>query len=108
VHLTDGSVAHLFPANLAIVSEAQHFLVKKGDLPSATQGVRYRKSKFDYDRDDAVEPWGSVVAGFDEGDGWVRVHDRFLPFSIQGQSVLEPTELQPTPNVAPRPIIMNL
>jgi len=32
--------------------------------------------------------WGTTVAGVDQGDGWLKVGDQYLPMSINGTQVL--------------------
>lgn len=55
-------------------------------------GVGFRYSKHDVDRvGDERSPamWGDIVHGMDEGDGWLKVGDHFLPMSYQGMPVLK-------------------
>jgi hypothetical protein len=46
-----------------------------GHLRSSTAGLAYRKSKnLDDKVGKGVADWGSLVYGYDEGDGWIRLH----------------------------------
>eukprot|EP00929_Paragymnodinium_shiwhaense_P116139 TRINITY_DN8541_c0_g2_i2.p1 TRINITY_DN8541_c0_g2~~TRINITY_DN8541_c0_g2_i2.p1 ORF type:complete len:490 (-),score=74.10 TRINITY_DN8541_c0_g2_i2:368-1837(-) len=68
------------------------FLVNDEILSTRTSALAYRLSKRLDDRDShgTGAKWGSVVTGVDEGDGWLRVGDRFLPIELQGRYVLTP------------------
>jgi hypothetical protein len=72
--------------------EMQQYLVRSDLLESHVDGgLAFRRSKSLGDRDECFPgpPWGSVVAGYPSGDGWVQVGNRFLPMSINGIQVLE-------------------
>lgn len=51
---------------------------------------RYTKSLRDKVRKGGPARWGEVVLGSDEGDGWLKVGDHYLPFCIQGVQVVTP------------------
>ena len=36
--------------------------------------------------------WGSCVSGVDEGDGWFKVGELYLPTELNGVSVLTPID----------------
>merc|ERR1740121_2796782 len=61
-------------------------------------GVAYRftKSETDKVRRENPVPWGSIVKGFDEGDGWLRVGRYFLPMTYQGMPLLVPVGEAPS------------
>mmetsp|Transcript_27948 Transcript_27948/g.80553 ORF Transcript_27948/g.80553 Transcript_27948/m.80553 type:complete len:219 (+) Transcript_27948:83-739(+) len=68
---------------------ASTFLVDNRHLQARTNGVGYRFTKRLSDRDlTAVAHWGANVQGQDEGDGWVRIGDCFLPKMLNGHPVL--------------------
>eukprot|EP00929_Paragymnodinium_shiwhaense_P015035 TRINITY_DN123032_c0_g1_i1.p1 TRINITY_DN123032_c0_g1~~TRINITY_DN123032_c0_g1_i1.p1 ORF type:complete len:398 (-),score=70.78 TRINITY_DN123032_c0_g1_i1:107-1168(-) len=67
-------------------------LVDNELLHSPHQGIVYRRSKnmTDYDSASRYALYGSVVTGYDEGDGWLKVGDLYLPSKIDGVRVLTP------------------
>eukprot|EP00929_Paragymnodinium_shiwhaense_P028151 TRINITY_DN16383_c0_g1_i3.p1 TRINITY_DN16383_c0_g1~~TRINITY_DN16383_c0_g1_i3.p1 ORF type:complete len:1205 (+),score=296.63 TRINITY_DN16383_c0_g1_i3:92-3706(+) len=67
------------------------------ELLGNTQGLGYRLSKSLDDRDDnQAVAWGRSVRGVDEGDGWLRVGERFLPLTLHGEAVLDAQAPAPT------------
>jgi len=62
-------------------------------------GVKYRHSKNMHNKSAEYAPWASLVVGRDEGDGWLRVADGFLPMEVNGAPVLIKRERlgKPTP-----------
>ncbi|CAK0874444.1 unnamed protein product [Prorocentrum cordatum] len=73
-----------------IVREARRFQVDNGQLRARARGLKFRLSKSleDADREAPTLLWGAIVAGTDEGDGWLKVGDRFLPMRVHGKPVL--------------------
>jgi len=71
-------------------SRLREFLVHNTELRADTVGLAFRKSKDPWDRDHSLPGprWGTTVAGFDEGDGWVKVGRHFLPLELGGANVL--------------------
>jgi len=68
------------------------FVVDNSQLLASADGLTYRLSKDDDDLDEKnIAPWGSIVIGVDEGDGWLRVGGRYLPIEINGAPVLRPS-----------------
>merc|ERR1740121_845446 len=57
---------------------------------------RFTKSETDKVRRENPVPWGSIVKGFDEGDGWLRVGRYFLPMTYQGMPLLVPVGEAPS------------
>lgn len=55
-------------------------------------GVQYRLSKNMQDKIQGAKPalWGEVVLGLDEGDGWLKVGQHYLPMAVKGVPVLTP------------------
>jgi hypothetical protein len=53
-------------------------------------GVSYRLSKNLEDRASHSAAWGSIVAGHDEGDGWLKVGDKYLPIVFSNVQILIP------------------
>jgi len=68
----------------------QRCKVDNGKLNSESAGLEYRKSKNLADVLAAGEnaPWGTTVEGADEGDGWFRVGELYLPMTLEGHRVL--------------------
>mmetsp|Transcript_59261 Transcript_59261/g.191565 ORF Transcript_59261/g.191565 Transcript_59261/m.191565 type:complete len:799 (+) Transcript_59261:46-2442(+) len=67
----------------------QEYRVDNSHFRSQAHGLGYRRSKRLEDKDgNALAMWGTTVSGADEGDGWVRVGDRFLPWELHGNLVL--------------------
>jgi hypothetical protein len=73
-------------------SQAETFLVDNCNLQVGTSGLAYRKSKCVEDRVLDVEgpSWGTEVEGVDEGDGWLKVGNSYLPMVLEGMCVLTP------------------
>lgn len=74
------------------------FLVYNAELAARTNGLGYRVNKFKKHKDTRVPGprWGTTIRGVDQGDGWVRVGDRYLPVKLHGQPVLHEQE-EPLP-----------
>jgi len=53
-------------------------------------GIAYRQSKDSADKLKEVAKWGDIVEGVDEGDGWLRVGDKFLPMTHDGKPMIVP------------------
>merc|ERR1712070_636679 len=70
----------------------KEYLVDNSLLQAETAGVTYRLSRNLDDRDMSATtgcvPWGSKITGFNVGDGWFQVGDRYLPTHIGGMSIL--------------------
>ncbi|CAK0804233.1 unnamed protein product, partial [Prorocentrum cordatum] len=82
-------------ADVTASQELQAYLVDNSALNASTRGLSYRRSKDMKDADgERFAEWNSIVNGVDDGDGWVRVGDRFLPLQIGGAAVLRPLEPQ--------------
>lgn len=64
------------------------YIADRRGLAAKTHGLAYRRSKREDDKLDEILQWGSFTTGIDEGDGWLRVGDKFLPFRLDGQAVL--------------------
>lgn len=78
------------PDDTAVKLGLVEYLVDNGRLRAATPGLGYRRSKRLDDREpgDPVVEWAASVVGVDQGDGWLRVHGRFLPMHLEGCRVL--------------------
>lgn len=88
---------HYLPTHvngLQVLTLKQYF-INNAELQAATSGVVYRCSKQLEDRDTnlttAHPHWGDFVAGIDEGDGWLKVGDRYLPIEVDGIKVITPS-----------------
>eukprot|EP00929_Paragymnodinium_shiwhaense_P016614 TRINITY_DN125111_c0_g1_i1.p1 TRINITY_DN125111_c0_g1~~TRINITY_DN125111_c0_g1_i1.p1 ORF type:complete len:355 (+),score=52.08 TRINITY_DN125111_c0_g1_i1:130-1194(+) len=67
------------------------FVVDNTQLGAKEDGLCYRLTKKLEDIDTTlIAPWGSIVEGYDEGDGWLRVGSSYLPTEIEGKPVLTP------------------
>lgn len=66
------------------------YLVDNSELQGVTCGLAYRSSKNVEDRflDIDGPMWGTTVIGSDEGDGWLKVGDFYLPMTLEGMPVL--------------------
>ncbi|CAK0853637.1 unnamed protein product [Prorocentrum cordatum] len=69
---------------------AEAFLVDNSALKATTDGIAYRLSKQEEHRTNEKAAWGTVVLGVDQGDGWLLVGSRYLPFHLKGATVLTP------------------
>lgn len=70
------------------------YLVDNSKLKAMTIGLAYRYSKHAQDRNhDIPGPfWGTTVMGIDQGDGWLKVGEHFLPAELEGAQVLAACE----------------
>ncbi|CAK0830986.1 unnamed protein product [Prorocentrum cordatum] len=66
------------------------YLVDNRELNAQNPGIACRASKNMSDRMDEEVLWGNVVTGVDEGDGWLRLMERYLPMVLDGQPALVP------------------
>eukprot|EP00930_Biecheleria_cincta_P028930 TRINITY_DN20133_c0_g1_i2.p1 TRINITY_DN20133_c0_g1~~TRINITY_DN20133_c0_g1_i2.p1 ORF type:complete len:1123 (-),score=191.55 TRINITY_DN20133_c0_g1_i2:15-3383(-) len=65
------------------------YLVDNSLLNAGTEGLSYRFTKDLDDIDTSLTAkWNTIVEGVDEGDGWLRVGDCYLPMSVGGITVL--------------------
>lgn len=76
------------------VGEPKEYVINKGTLQTEAPGLGLRLTKRPEDKegDDVYLAWGTTTSGVDEGDGWLRVRDRFLPMVLNGVPVLRPLE----------------
>jgi len=67
-----------------------HYFVDNTMLRDYTCGLGYRFSKNLVDKvgETSLAPWGCIISGIDEGDGWVKVADRYLPKEVRDTPVL--------------------
>eukprot|EP00929_Paragymnodinium_shiwhaense_P045860 TRINITY_DN23383_c0_g1_i1.p1 TRINITY_DN23383_c0_g1~~TRINITY_DN23383_c0_g1_i1.p1 ORF type:complete len:393 (-),score=94.44 TRINITY_DN23383_c0_g1_i1:132-1310(-) len=69
--------------------EEAAYVVDNSVLKSSKPGLTYRLSKDLDDKDDGnIAEFGSTVTGTDEGDGWLKVENRYLPKTLGGKRVL--------------------
>jgi len=67
----------------------QQFAVDNRLLQAKTVGVGYLFTKQAQNLDrTSTAAWGSIVCGIDEGDGWVKVAEKYLPMEVNGKQVL--------------------
>jgi hypothetical protein len=67
----------------------QQFTVDNRLLQAKTVGLGFRFAKQAHNLDKtSTAAWGSVISGVDEGDGWVRVGEKYLPMEVKGKQVL--------------------
>eukprot|EP00929_Paragymnodinium_shiwhaense_P083446 TRINITY_DN44481_c0_g1_i1.p1 TRINITY_DN44481_c0_g1~~TRINITY_DN44481_c0_g1_i1.p1 ORF type:complete len:520 (-),score=115.25 TRINITY_DN44481_c0_g1_i1:493-2052(-) len=79
-YIVDGSALETLGAGAAWLQNSSQKL---------RRGLRYRRQKnLDCKGVDKLARWGSSVKGIDEGDGWLRVDDNFIPMTIEGVPVL--------------------
>lgn len=81
---------------VVVAQLAQAYLVDNSAVKGAVpHGLGYRNSTNVQDIDwGECAPWGSIVHGVDQKDGWVRVGNRFLPMQLYGVTVLKLLESQ--------------
>eukprot|EP00929_Paragymnodinium_shiwhaense_P036103 TRINITY_DN19398_c0_g1_i1.p1 TRINITY_DN19398_c0_g1~~TRINITY_DN19398_c0_g1_i1.p1 ORF type:complete len:499 (+),score=138.73 TRINITY_DN19398_c0_g1_i1:96-1592(+) len=77
------------------------YLVDNTWLKANTERVAYRVSKRLDDYDTTGAAWGSTVTGVDEGDGWLRIGERYLPMRLQDHPVLTFQALVPAEEAEP-------
>lgn len=63
------------------------FVVNESKVGESS-GLPYHRTKDTDDKDRLVAPWGSLVQGIDQGDGWVRAENGYLPEKIGSRRVL--------------------
>lgn len=68
------------------------FLVDNSQLKAVGTGLKYRHSKRVNDKSEEFAPWGTLVVGSNEGDGWVKTSMGYLPILFRGYRVLVRTE----------------
>eukprot|EP00930_Biecheleria_cincta_P075221 TRINITY_DN62391_c0_g1_i1.p1 TRINITY_DN62391_c0_g1~~TRINITY_DN62391_c0_g1_i1.p1 ORF type:complete len:675 (-),score=71.09 TRINITY_DN62391_c0_g1_i1:56-2080(-) len=68
------------------------YLVDNSQLGARTPGLGYRTSMILSERcpEGSCEPWGAIVRGVDEGNGWLRVGHWYLPMMLNGVRTLRP------------------
>jgi len=87
------------------------FLVDNSMLNHSGLGVKCRREKRLAAVGVEYAPWGTLVSGTDEGDGWVRLgllSSKYLPTTIHGVQVVVPAGRErPQPEAAPgrRPFV---
>merc|ERR1719265_1621486 len=64
------------------------YFVDNTHLQTRTDGLRFRASKRLDDKHTQFVPWDHAVIGTDEGDGWLNVDGRYLPFVVDGKPVI--------------------
>jgi hypothetical protein len=85
------------PSPAVFVSGVEReYLVDNRSLRSIRQGLGYRSMKDVNMKTDEHEPWGAIVTGIAEDDGWLKVGECYLPILIDGLPVL--TLLQSDPH----------
>jgi len=72
------------------LKEAEDYVVCDANTGLERPGLPYCSSKQLDTASGITAKWGTVVRGSDEGDGWIKVGNHFLPMEIQGMPVLTP------------------
>lgn len=74
-----------------IIKGASLYLIDNTIFQAKTHGLHFRLEKKLDNKSDAkhIAPWGSVVTGVDEKDGWLRVGQHFLPMKLNGVPVVK-------------------
>lgn len=77
-------------AQIMVENGVETFLVDNAHLQLGLSGIAYRKSKRvdDHAWDVQGPAWGDEVEGVDQGDGWLRVGELYLPMVLEGMCVL--------------------
>jgi len=74
-------------------ANVSNYFMDNSHLQHASKGITYRFTKVGKDRDSrSIAFWGSTVRGVDEGDGWLRVGECYLPLELKGKRVAVKTE----------------
>lgn len=71
-----------------VVSE--NYVVSNDELKAKSRGLAYRSTP-DFDetsKTGVIAKWGTTVAGIDDGFGWLRVGESFLPMMVRGCVVI--------------------
>jgi hypothetical protein len=92
------------PVSGSTASAKSAWLVSNQQLKASTRGLAYRSAKDDSRKvRNAVAPWGSTVQGVNQGDGWLKVDDLYLPMVVDGHTtILEAASQSPTaPGASP-------
>mmetsp|Transcript_98142 Transcript_98142/g.179824 ORF Transcript_98142/g.179824 Transcript_98142/m.179824 type:complete len:899 (+) Transcript_98142:62-2758(+) len=90
-------------------AEPATYLVSNVELKATTRGLAYRQTtEFDESsKTGQLAKWGYSVTGIDEGYGWLRVGDTYLPMMVDGCTVLikvdKPTSTTPPAYSLPEP-----
>jgi len=71
------------------------FLIDNSVLQvKSSPGIAFRNSKCDSDKVKTGEPgpakWGDILEGIDEGDGWLKVGEVYLPMEYKGVPIVTP------------------
>lgn len=93
-----GVPAHLLRKRLAAQESDWH--VDNGELQRNSFGLAYRNSKNLNDKQKtSYAPFDSLVVGSDEGDGWLKVSQGYLPMKVDDKTVLSerPRKERPAP-----------
>eukprot|EP00416_Gambierdiscus_australes_P035519 CAMPEP_0171096356 /NCGR_PEP_ID=MMETSP0766_2-20121228/44412_1 /TAXON_ID=439317 /ORGANISM="Gambierdiscus australes, Strain CAWD 149" /LENGTH=300 /DNA_ID=CAMNT_0011555321 /DNA_START=17 /DNA_END=919 /DNA_ORIENTATION=- len=103
LHLLETAPSQMDPESSQVAP--MQFLLDNSRLHYAGPGMRWRLSKDMRNSSDHYIEWGSLLEGADQGDGWVKVGQFYLPTEIEGVKVLvatakslkvwyEPTEMR--------------
>jgi len=90
------ALSHALHLDNRVEAKEMRYLVDNSELQHDTDGLCYRRSKHMDDKVDTLEkaldiaPWGEFIDGIDEGDGWVRVRNAYLPKTLGDKTVLKP------------------
>jgi len=75
----------------AAAVEEKTYRADNSILQASSGGLAYRVAKDPTAKlSGGGVPWGQNVCGVDEGDGWLRVGDRYIPFQVNDCHVLLP------------------
>lgn len=71
-------------------SEERRYRIDNSVLQANAVGLGYRSTKTLGDKADAVDPakWDTTVEGVDEGDGWLKVGQYYLPMAVGDSPVV--------------------
>ncbi len=89
-------------ASAVTSATSKSYKIDNSTLNSETNGILYRSSKDLQAIADSLAEWGSIVTGIDEGDGWLAVQDKYLPFQIRETTVLTPAPETPDKSKKPK------
>eukprot|EP00413_Alexandrium_margalefii_P012819 CAMPEP_0204536216 /NCGR_PEP_ID=MMETSP0661-20131031/14295_1 /ASSEMBLY_ACC=CAM_ASM_000606 /TAXON_ID=109239 /ORGANISM="Alexandrium margalefi, Strain AMGDE01CS-322" /LENGTH=402 /DNA_ID=CAMNT_0051542733 /DNA_START=65 /DNA_END=1273 /DNA_ORIENTATION=+ len=76
------------------------WLVDNSWLHHSGKGIKYRYTKSVGNKSIDYAPWGSLLTGTDEQDGWLRTESGFVPFEVNGVPVLVRKDREESESVA--------
>jgi len=70
-----------------------HWRITNQSLKANTRGLAYRSTKDNSKVRNAVASWGTTVPGTENGDGWLKVGEWYLPMKVDGHTTITQAEI---------------